>query len=132
MASGPKRIRRRTRLNRRAINIRTLLADREFIKVTAFVLPHRIKARVLDMLERLRRDRMDLRLRADPDRSPALPEMTDGEAVREINWRLGTLPPGDAETVARYIRHLTRWYTERRKKAARARRRQAMSLPAPR
>lgn len=123
---------RRARLNRRTINIRTLLEDREFIKVTTFVLPHATKARVLDMLERLRRERKDRQMDADPARAPALPEMTDGEMLREINWRLGTLPPGDAETVARYIRHLTRWYTERRKKAARARRRQATSAPAPR
>lgn len=129
MASGPKRIKRRTRLNGRTIDIRALLEDREFIKVTAFMLPHAIKARVLELMERLRRERMEAGLRAETARTPALPEMTDGELLREITWRLDTLPPGDAETVARFARHVTRWYTDRQKKAARARRRQAMPAP---
>lgn len=132
MAGGPKRTKRRTRLNQRTVNIRALQRDREFIKVTVFLLPRTIKTRILEMMERLRLERMDRRLRPGAGGATVLPEMTDREVVREINWRLGTLPPGDAEAVARYVRHLTRWYTERRKKAARARGWQAMSTTAPR
>jgi hypothetical protein len=120
---------RRTRLNRRTVDIRGLLADREFIKVTSFLLPHKAKVRVLEMMEILRRERTNRDLLPPSDQAPSLPEMTDGEVLREITWRVGTLPPGDAETVGRLIRHLTRWYTERRKKSARTRRRADTVLP---
>lgn len=111
--------RRRTRLNRQPpVHIGTLLQHREFIKVSAFLLPKAMKAGVLELMERLRQQRMDRQLRPRTGQ-PVLPEMTDGELLREIKWRIGTLPPGDAEAVARYIRHITQWYSERRKKAAR-------------
>ncbi|TMI93380.1 MAG: hypothetical protein E6H00_01335 [Bacillati bacterium ANGP1] len=109
----------RTAQPRRAtIDIRALLADREFIKVTAYVLPRRTKIQVLEMMERLRRPRIHQASAPSPGGAGPLPEMTGGELVREINWRLGTLPPEDAEAVARYIRHLTRWRAARRKARA--------------
>jgi hypothetical protein len=122
-------MKRRTRLNRRTVDIRGLLADREFIKVTSFLLPHKAKVRVLEMLELLQRERTDRELLSSSGQAPSLPEMTDGEVLREITWRVGTLPQGDAEAVGRLIRHLTRWYAERRKKSARTRRRVDAILP---
>ncbi len=116
---------RRTRLNERPVHIRALLQDREFINVTAFRLPRTMKAQVLNIMERLRQKRMDRKVR--PREGTALPEMTDSELLREIKWRVGTLPPGDAEAVARYMRHVTNWYSARRKKLALARRRQGSS-----
>lgn len=110
---------RTARIRRAAIDIRALLADREFIKVTAYVLPRRTKIQVLEMMERLRRQRFLQEAASSPGRAGPLPEMTGGELVREINWRIGTLPPEDAEAVARYIRHLTRWRAARRKAQAR-------------
>ena len=99
----------------RTIDIRALLTNREYIKVTAYVLPRRTKIQVLEMMERLRRERRERRSTAPAVRAAPLPEMTGGELVREINWRIGTLPPEDAAAVARYIRHLTRWRAERRR-----------------
>ncbi len=118
MLNGGQRPRRRVRSAGPAVDVRGLLRNREFIKITAFVLPTPTKRQVLQMMERLRRERM-----TDPSGHPLsgpadpLPEMTDGEMVREINWRIGTLPPGDAEALARYVRRLTRWRAERRAKA---------------
>jgi hypothetical protein len=111
--------RRQARSNHPAVDIRALLRNREFIKVTAFVLPTPTKRRVLEMMERLRRERTTDRS-GQPFPGPAipLPEMTDSEIVREINWRIGTLPPQDAEVVAWHIRRLSRWRSERRTKAA--------------
>jgi len=109
---------RTARPRRAAIDIRALLANREFIKVTAYVLPRRTKIQVLEMMERLRRQRMHRESAPAPGGARPLPEMSGGELVREINWRIGTLPPEDAEAVARYIRHLTRWRAARRKARA--------------
>jgi len=109
---------RTARPRRAAIDIRALLANREFIKVTAYVLPRRTKIQVLEMMERLRRQRTHEESAPSPGGARRLPEMTGGELVREINWRIGTLPPEDAEAVARYIRHLTRWRAARRKARA--------------
>jgi len=106
---------RTARPRRAAIDIRALLTNREFIKVTAYVLPRRTKIQVLEMMERLRRPRMHQESASSPGAARPLPEMTGGELVREINWRIGTLPPEDAEAVAGYIRHLTRWRAARRK-----------------
>ncbi len=128
VAAGAPPEKRRTRLNRRPVRLRALLEDREFIKVSAFPLARVMKARVLDLMERLRQPRTDRKWRAGRG-GPRLPEMTDGELLREIKWRIDTLPPGDAETVARYIRHITRWHAERRKKAARMRRREPGAPP---
>ena len=86
--------------------------------MTAFVLPTPTKRQILQMMERLRENRMTDRLgQPAAGQNGPLPEMTDGEMVREINWRIGTLPPEDAETLARYVRRFTRWRTERRTKA---------------
>ncbi len=120
-----KPVTRRARLNERPVHIRTLLQDREFITVTAFLLSKLMKVRVLNIMEQLRQKRVDRRARRRE--GTALPEMTDGELLREIKWRVGTLPPGDAEAVARYMRHVTNWYSERRKKLALRRRRQGIS-----
>ena len=109
---------RTARPRRAAIDIRALLANREFIKVTAYVLPRRTKIQVLERMERLRRQRTSQESAPSPGGARRLPEMTGGELVREINWRIGTLPPEDAEAVARYIRHLTRWRAARRKARA--------------
>jgi hypothetical protein len=108
---------RQTRQARRStIDIRALLTNRDYIKTTAYLLPRGAKVRVLEMMEQLRRERRDRRLAASEPRASALPEMTGAELVREINWRIGTLPPHDAEAVARYIRHLTRWRTLRHRR----------------
>jgi len=96
-----------------AINVRALLMHREYIKTSAYLLPRRAKIQVLEMMERLRRERRPRRITADTPPGP-LPEMTGAELVREINWRIGTLPPYDAEAVARYVRQLTRWQAVRR------------------
>jgi hypothetical protein len=131
LAAGGRKPLRRLPLSRRAVDIRVLREHREFIKTTAFLLPHKAKVRVLETMERLRWERMDPRLRPPAGEPPSLPEMTGGEMVREINWRVETLPPGDAEAVARLIRHATRWQAERRTKAARAWRRAAEGPPPP-
>lgn len=106
--AGPQRP-----LRRPVIAIRALLMHRDYIKTTAYVLPRGAKILVLQVMERLRRERRDQRT-ASPAPAAPLPEMTGAELVREINWRIGTLPPHDAEIVARYIRWLTRWRAERR------------------
>lgn len=122
MRTKSQLVRHQARSARPTVDIRALLRNREFIKVTAFVLPTPTKRQVLEMMERLRRERMTNRLGQPlPDPAVSLPEMTDGEMVREINWRIGTLPPDDAEEVAGYIRRLSRWRSERRTKAAQTR-----------
>ncbi len=103
----------------RRVNVRELLSNREFIKITAYLLPRRTKIRVLEMMERLRQERMPRRRKLATDKDVHLPEMTGGELIREINWRIGTLPPGDAEQVAHYIRHLTRWRAARTRERSR-------------
>ena len=131
MRNGAQRVRRQPRPGYRVADIRALLRNREFIKVTTFVLPTPTKRRVLEMMDQLRQSRM-----TDPSGQPlsaptvTLPEMTDGEMVREINWRIGTLPPDDAETLVQYVRRLTRWRAERRTKASPARDRSAATSPA--
>jgi hypothetical protein len=98
------------------IDIRALLTNRDYIKTTAYLLPRGAKVRVLNMMERLRQERRDRRQASLEPQATGLPEMTGAEMVREINWRIGTLPPHDAEAVAQYIRHLTRWRTLRRRR----------------
>lgn len=119
-----------TRLPRQApparkssLDIRALLTNRDYIKITTYLLPRGAKVRVLKMMEDLRAERRDRRLTAARPGASALPEMTAPELVREINWRVGTLPPRDAEAVAAYIRRLTRWRTTR------SRRRSAGAAP---
>lgn len=110
---------RQTRQARRStIDIRALLTNRDYIKTTAYLLPRGSKVRVLNMMERLRQERRDRRQASLEPQATELPEMTGAELVREINWRIGTLPPDDAEALAQYIRHLTRWRTLRRRRSA--------------
>jgi hypothetical protein len=97
-------------------DIRGLLARREYIKTTAYLLPRATKMQILELMERLREARRPARDRRTVP-SPRLPAMTAGELVREINWRIGTLPPSDAAAVADYVKRLTAW------RRARARRR---------
>jgi hypothetical protein len=104
-----------SRPHARAVNVRALLRDREFIKVTTYLMPRRSKLHVLEAMERLRRRRMIPPPPPHPHARIALPEMTAAEMVREINWRLGTLPPDDAEAVARYVRRMTQWRQDRRR-----------------
>jgi hypothetical protein len=106
--------------SRRSVDIRALREGREFIKATAFLLPHRAKLRVLEAMQELRLERMDRGPRAHARRTPYPPEMTDQEAVREINWRVETLPPKDTEAVVQLISRLTRWRFERRRGIGRA------------
>ncbi len=100
-----------------AIDIRALLTHREYIKETTYLLPRGEKIRVLNMMEQLRRNRIDRRRTRDTDRPGPLPEMTGAELVREINWRIGTLPPQDAEAIFRYLHRLTRGRAARRNRA---------------
>jgi len=102
--SGPAR--------RSSIDIRALLTHREYIKTTAYLLPRLAKIRVLEMMERFRSLRTNRREGAKGLPS-SLPEMTGGELVREINWRIGTLPPEDAEAVAGFVQRLCRWRARR-------------------
>ena len=112
--SGERRAPDRTGPARRStIDIRTLLTHREYIKTTAYLLPRRAKIRVLEMMERLRSLRKDRRETAAEGPPSSLPEMTGGELVREINWRIGTLPPEDAEAVAGFVQRLCRWRARR-------------------
>ncbi len=119
MRNGAQRARRHPRPGYRVADIRALLSNREFIKVTTFVLPTPTKRQVLEMMDQLRRARLtDHSGQPLSDPAVALPEMTDGEMVREINWRIGTLPPHDANILVEYVRRLTRWRVERRTKAS--------------
>jgi hypothetical protein len=97
------------------VNVGALLRDREFIKVTTYPMPLKSKRHVLEAMERLRRARM-----TNPPTGPSdrvvLPEMTSAELVREINWRLGTLPPDDTEAIVRRVRRMTQWQTERKRR----------------
>jgi len=102
--SGPAR--------RSSIDIRALLTHREYIKTTAYLLPRPAKIKVVEMMERFRSLRTDRREGAKGLPS-SLPEMTGGELVREINWRIGTLPPEDAEAVAGFVQRLCRWRARR-------------------
>lgn len=115
MGTGPKAPRRPDRVEHRAVNVQALLHNREFIKINAYLLPPKSKREVLERMDRLRRARTPDPKSNDP---AVLPEMTSDEIVREINWRVGTLPPDDAEDVARFIRDMTRWRAERRRRAA--------------
>ena len=113
MGGEQRRPRQARQAGKSTIDIRALLTNRDYIKTTAYLLPRGAKVRVLNMMEHLRRARRDRRLVSPETTASELPEMTVAELVREINWRIGTLPPHDAEAVARYIRHLTRWRTLR-------------------
>ncbi len=118
--AAPAEARRRKQRVRRVVNVGALMRDREFIKVNAYLLPKQAKRRVLAMMARLRRKRTEVPggVRAAHHASASVPEMTSAELVREINWRVGTLPPDDAAILVGYIGRLSHWRTVRRRRAA--------------
>lgn len=87
--------------------IRRLLDLREWIKVESFRLSTARQRRLLELLERLRP------WKDDP---PPLPEMSRGELVRAIRWRLGTVSLPTAIEAARLVqsRRRTAQRTSRR------------------
>jgi len=74
--------------------VRRLLELRERIKVESFRLSPARQRRLLELLERSRP------WKADP---PPLPEMSRGELVRAIRWRLGTISLPTAIEAARLV-----------------------------
>ncbi len=80
--------------------VRRLRELREQVKVASVLLPMTLQRRLLDLLERSRPW-------AIPARS--VPEMTRGELVRAIRWRLGTIPLAGAVAAAEFVaRHRPR------------------------
>ncbi len=78
-----------------------LLSDRDYIKTTTQSLPAALVRRVLRAMDERRRRRG-----AAAENPRELPEMSLSEMQREIAWRLGTLPPEDAQAIARFVREL--------------------------
>ncbi|HEU4797971.1 MAG TPA: hypothetical protein VFT63_03530 [bacterium] len=74
--------------------IRRLLELRELIKVESFRLTTARQRRLLELLERSRPWK---------DGPPPLPEMSRGELVRAIRWRLGTISLPTAVEAARLV-----------------------------
>lgn len=74
--------------------VRQLVELREMIKVESLRLPTARQRDLLALLEAARP------WRTDP---PRLPEMSRGELVRAIRWRLGTIPLRGAVEAARFI-----------------------------
>ncbi len=80
--------------------IRRLLELREFIKVESLRLPQPMQQQLLEILERARPWQIPPR---------GVPEMSRGELIRAIRWRLGTIPLAGAEAAAEFvIRHRSR------------------------
>lgn len=77
--------------------IRRLLELRELIKVESFRFSTARQRRLLELLERSRPWK---------DGPPPLPEMSRGELVRAIRWRLGTISLPTAIEAARLVRGL--------------------------
>ena len=79
--------------------IRRLIELREMIKVESLRLPTTLQRELLGLLERAR-----------PWKTPPspLPEMSRGELVRAIRWRLGTIPLLGAMEAARFIERTRR------------------------
>lgn len=75
--------------------IRRLLELREMIKVESLRLPRPLQHRLLEILEASR-----------PWQIPPqpLPEMSRGELIRAIRWRLGTIPLAGAGAAAEFIK----------------------------
>ncbi|HEY6101968.1 MAG TPA: hypothetical protein VI007_01955 [bacterium] len=74
--------------------IRRLIELREMIKVESLRLPTVQQRHLLALLEAARP------WKTDP---PRLPEMSRGELVRAIRWRLGTIPLQGVLDAARFI-----------------------------
>jgi len=79
--------------------VRRLIELREMIKVESLRLPTALQRELLTLLERARP------WKTTP--SP-LPEMSRGELVRAIRWRLGTIPLPGAKDAARFIDRVRR------------------------
>lgn len=75
--------------------LRRLLELREMIKVESLRLPGPLQRQLLELLESLRPWSIA---------PPALPEMSRGELVRAIRWRLGTVNLTSAQAAAEFIR----------------------------
>lgn len=112
----PRQPRRARQPGKISVDIHALLVNRDYIKTTTYLLPRGAKIRVLNMMEHFRLERRGQRPASTASRASPLPEMTGPELVREINWRIGTLPPRDAEAIAQYVRRLTRWRTMRHRR----------------
>lgn len=87
--------------------IRRLRELREMIKVESLKLPARLQRRLLEILEETRPWQIPPR---------AVPEMSRGELVRAIRWRLGTIPLAGAIAAADFV---TRHRSRRRPQPAR-------------
>jgi len=74
--------------------LRQLLELRERIKLESFRLPAGRQRQILDLLERSR---------PWAGAPPPLPEMSRGELVRAIRWRLGTISLPTAEAAAKLL-----------------------------
>lgn len=79
--------------------IRRLLELREMIKIESFRLPSTRQRQLLEVLERAR---------PWAGAAPPLPEMSRGEVVRAIRWRLGTASLPAAEAAADLVRRARR------------------------
>jgi len=79
--------------------IRRLIELREMIKVESLRLPTARQRDLLGLLERARPWKM----------APSpVPEMSRGELIRAIRWRLGTIPLQGAKDAARFIERARR------------------------
>ncbi len=94
---------RRGRVRQREVNgmvrpigrhVRRLVELREMIKVESLRLPMSRQRDLLRLLEQARPWKID---------PMPLPEMSRGELVRAIRWRLGTIPLQGAVDAARFI-----------------------------
>ncbi len=74
--------------------IRRLRELREQVKVASVLLPMPVQRQLLALLEKSR-----------PWKIPArpVPEMTRGELIRAIRWRLGTVPLDGVTTAAQFV-----------------------------
>ncbi len=76
-----------------------LLQHRDYIKSTLQSLPAGLLRQLFQAME----DRRDARC-AVPVKSASAADMSAAEMQREVMWRLGTLPPEDAEAIAALVR----------------------------
>jgi len=98
--------------------VRRLLQLREKIKVESLILAQPQQHRLLELLEGSRPWQV----------SPqAVPEMSRGELIRAIRWRLGTIPLAGAEAAAEFVER----HRARRRERSPTPRNQARGRPAP-
>ena len=80
--------------------LRRLLQLREKVKVESLHLPRPLQHRLLELLEASRPWQVQ---------PQAVPEMSRGELIRAIRWRLGTIPLAGAVAAAEFVeRHRIR------------------------